>query len=107
MMESVGVSSHPARKDAAVLSFKERYMAEKFLGQAKDIPHIGAVELSWMANQNIAAPSTFSAAPASASNTFANGNGGDKDIKMEEAHDVGRAEVDYDVADDDDRWLMD
>lgn len=113
MMETADVAPHPDRKDAALLSFKERYLAEKFLGQAKEIPHIGNVELSWAANPNpptFSTPTALTGATTSAFGTTALGNGsaGGGDIKMEEAGgDVGRgAEVDYDVADDDDRWLV-
>lgn len=103
-MESATVTTHPDRKDAALLAFKERYLAEKFIGQAKDIPHIGKVELSWVANSNntpaVPTPTAFTAG--------GNGvGGGSGDVKMDEAADMGpRGEVDYDVADDDDRWLV-
>lgn len=102
-MESAEVSAHPERKDAALLSFKERYLAEKFIGQANDIPHIGKVELSWVANSNVPAQTPISATPGSSA--LGNGNG-EKDVSMDDAQDSGRAELDYDVGDDDDRWLM-
>lgn len=97
-METSEVSPHPDRKDAALVAFKERYVAENFMNRAKDIPHLGKVELAWVA----AAPSTSTFTPVS----FGNGNGSAMDTQMDESSDVGRAEVDYDVADDDDRWLV-
>lgn len=105
MIESADVQSHPDRKDAALLTFKERYVAEKFINQAKDIPHIGPVELSWVVNSNVSASTPSSSTAFSSSATFGNGNA-NGDVKMDEAQDVGRADIDYDVADDDDRWLV-
>lgn len=99
LMESAQVSPHPSRPDAAMLAFSERYQAEKFLNHVSDIPHIGKVELSWMPNP---APST-PAATAQPTPELS------KDVNMEEPQDLGpprpAAEMDYDVADDDDNWL--
>jgi hypothetical protein len=98
-MESTQITPHPSRPDAAMLAFNERYQAEKFLNHGSDIPHLGKVELSWMANP---APSTpvVSAQPETS-----------KDVNMDEPQDLGQrpqaAEMDYDVADDDDNWLVD
>lgn len=78
-------------------------MAEKFLAQAKDIPHIGNVELSWAATPSHA-PSTLAASSDTIAAAALN-NG--TDVKMDEAPETTKAEVDYDVADDDDRWLID
>lgn len=102
MMETANVSPHPDRKDAAVVAFQERYLAENFMNRAKEIPHIGKVELAWAAAPVSSTPSSFTAA------SFGNGNGNGSamDTSMEEVIDAGRADVDYDVADDDDRWLM-
>jgi hypothetical protein len=85
-----------------MLAFSERYQAEKFLNHGSDIPHLGKVELSWMANPT--APST----PVTATQPEAS-----KDVNMDEPQDQGNqrpqqaAEMDYDVADDDDNWLVD
>jgi hypothetical protein len=85
-----------------MLAFSERYQAEKFLNHGSDIPHLGKVELSWMANP-VTAPST----PVVSTQAEAS-----KDINMDEPQDAGNqrpqaAEMDYDVADDDDNWLVD
>ena len=104
-MESTQITPHPSRSDAAMLSFSERYQAEKFLNHGSDIPHLGKVELSWMANPIAASTPAASTQPEIS-----------KDINMDEAQDVGQkpqqqqaaaAEMDYDVADDDDNWLVD
>ena len=101
-MEFTHISPHPSRSDAAMLAFSERYQAEKFLNHGSDIPHLGKVELSWMANPAPTTPATATFTPTEAS----------KDINMDEAQDAGQqrpqapaAEMDYDVADDDDNWL--
>jgi hypothetical protein len=96
LMESTQISPHPSRPDAAMLAFSERYQAEKFLN------HLGKVELSWMANP-VTAPST----PVVSTQAEAS-----KDINMDDSQDAGNqrpqaAEMDYDVADDDDNWLVD
>ncbi|KAK8198693.1 hypothetical protein M8818_006560 [Zalaria obscura] len=96
MMESADVQPHPERKDAALLAFKERYLAENFMAMAKDIPHIGKVELNWVANAPGASAVGSVATPAASTE---NGHG-TKEVRMEEAQDYGRAEVDYDVAED-------
>ena len=101
-MESTQISPHPSRPDAAMLAFSERYQAEKFLNHGSDIPHLGKVELSWMANPAPSTPATATFAPTEAS----------KDVNMDEAQDAGQQrpqaqEMDYDVADDDDNWLVD
>jgi hypothetical protein len=102
LMESTQISPHPSRPDAAMLAFSERYQAEKFLNHGSDIPHLGKVELSWMANP-VTAPST----PVVSTQAEAS-----KDINMDDSQDAGNqrpqaAEMDYDVADDDDNWLVD
>ncbi|CAD0037583.1 unnamed protein product [Aureobasidium pullulans] len=101
LMEATQISQHPSRSDAAMLAFNERYQAEKFLNHGTDIPHIGKVELSWMANP---APSTPVAVAQSGTETS-------KDVNMDEpqqdfAPPRPAAEMDYDVADDDDNWLV-
>ena len=103
-MESAQIASHTDRKDAAVVAFTERYKAEQFYAQARDIPHIGKVELSWVAN----APSavTTAANPVPGSNGAQYTESGDKDVRMGDGQDGARGDIDYDVADDDDRWLV-
>ncbi|KAI5219203.1 hypothetical protein E4T41_08074 [Aureobasidium subglaciale] len=100
LMESTQISAHPSRPDAAMLAFSERYQAEKFLNRGSDIPHLGKVELSWMANPAPSTPIASTQAGAEAS----------KDVNMDEPQDLGpprpAAEMDYDVADDDDNWLV-
>ena len=90
--------------DAQVITFKDRFTAEKLMYGPKDIPGVGKVELSWV--NTPLPPVTFPAAKL------------DGDLEMggvgpnEENGDGGRdghhaaQEVDYDVAEEDDRWGM-
>ncbi|KAF2279200.1 uncharacterized protein EI97DRAFT_464511 [Westerdykella ornata] len=113
--EYESIEPHPERPDTQVVSFKERYMAEMFIEHAVEIPDIGKMELAWVANAATTAASGALAAPAPP--------GSDGDIKMEEGkadeqasgaeqgtgedgvENTGGGEADYDVADDEDRWM--
>lgn len=95
-MEAATVQAHPDRGDAALVSFSQRYQAEQFWKAAfKEIPHVGKCELSWVTN--------------SAVQKAAGNDTGDvlMDAGAEPSPTGQRADVDYDVADDDDRWLVD
>jgi len=111
LMESASISAHPERGDAAVVAFKERYKAEQFLGAAgKEIPHIGKCELTWVPNSQLSGVAAATVAGAAGSANGGNGTNmegsGGPDVHMGEEQHVGRAvDVNYDVADDDDRWL--
>ncbi|KAL2352546.1 CCCH zinc finger and RRM domain-containing protein [Cryomyces antarcticus] len=94
-LESDTIDPHPDRKDAAVVAFTERYMAETFIASAKDIPHIGKVELSWVTTPL----PLITPAPVQQ---------GDGDVAMGDGSNVAGEkglDVDYDVADDEDRWM--
>ncbi|KAI9655547.1 MAG: hypothetical protein M1821_005340 [Bathelium mastoideum] len=115
--EYEALEDHPERKDAHIVGFKERWHAEKFF-TTTSIPHIGNVELSWVPNPPLPTPSTASFAPPSARI----GAPFDSDTAMSEspagnlsvsADNIGSSGagagggggMDYDVADDDDRWM--
>jgi len=111
-MESATITPNPERKDAAIVAFTERYRAEQFLAAAsKEIPHIGKCEVTWVPNAQLSgvAAATVSSGPGAASGTDGSNAEalGNVDVRMVESHDGGRtaAEVDYDVADDDERWM--
>lgn len=107
-MESASISTHPDRKDAAIVAFKERYKAEQFLATAaREIPHIGKCELSWVPNNQLsgAAAATVAGNVTPASSTTETGNFEQPDMDMDdERQQLGRG-GEYDVADDDDRWM--
>ena len=44
------------------ITFKDRFTAEKFFYGPKDIPGVGVLEFSWVANQNVPSASSSTAA---------------------------------------------
>ena len=44
------------------ITFKDRFTAEKFFYGPKDIPGVGVLEFSWVANQNVPSASASTAA---------------------------------------------
>ncbi|OKL58052.1 hypothetical protein UA08_06685 [Talaromyces atroroseus] len=94
--EYESIEPNPDRPDSLIVAFKERYLAEKLMFGPAEIPSVGKVELSWVANT----PITSAVMPT---------EGQSEDTTMENAgsangqeHAMG--EVDYDVADDEDSW---
>jgi len=82
-----------------IVSFKERYQAEKFMFSSWNIPSVGEVQLSWLPNLPTNAPSTT---------TEKNGSEEDQDMVMDSAPAneapvpaPTRSDMDYDVAEDD------
>lgn len=100
-------------KNAMIIAFKERFIAENFIAQSQDIPSIGKVQLSWgppVQNQANSKPASTagSAGPGSPAvedvameGSSADGKTGDVSIAASAA---GGAE-EFDVADDEDRWM--
>ncbi|PYH94212.1 hypothetical protein BO71DRAFT_399080 [Aspergillus ellipticus CBS 707.79] len=104
--ESIEPSSE--QPDSLVIAFKERYLAEKFMFGTRDIPSVGQVQLTWVANPPISLPT--SNVPVSEPKTAS-----DEDNIMDTTSDQtarkdggggggGHADVDYDVAEVDDNW---
>ena len=84
------IDPHPSKPGAQIVAFKDRFTAESFLHGTKDIPGVGKVELMWV--NTPLAPVVIG---------MKDGSG---DTGMVEAGEE-RKEVDYDVAEDDDRWM--
>ncbi|KAF2205762.1 hypothetical protein GQ43DRAFT_385257 [Delitschia confertaspora ATCC 74209] len=123
------IEEHPDRKDTQIVAFKERYAAETFIEAASDIPDIGKVELSWVVNApppsknvQVLTPTATVAPTATAAPTDTpmknNDMVTDNDKKTdgqptkvpEQMNGNGDGNVhgqdaDYDVADDEDRWM--
>lgn len=81
-----------------VVTFKERYQAEKFMFSSWNIPSVGEVQLSWLPNL----PITVAPNPTSEPN----GSGEDQDTEMQSAPapppvTAPARDMDYDVAEDD------
>lgn len=91
----------PDRADMQAVIFKDRFTAEQFMYGAKDIPGVGKVELTWMYDPpaTIARSNPKQSTPGGdigMGGASADGDNGDK----------GAADVDYDVAEEDDRWMV-
>ncbi|KAL2811030.1 hypothetical protein BJX63DRAFT_433720 [Aspergillus granulosus] len=112
--DSITPNPDPNDPDSLIIAFKERYIAEKFFYGARNIPSVGEIQLSWVPNPPLPVPSSSgqSGSLPSASKAAAS----DEDTIMDSAptptagDQSGRkdgnmtADVDYDVAEEDDSW---
>lgn len=113
MKQSIGEyeSIEPSvSKDAQIITFKDRFTAERLMFGSKDIPYVGLVGLSWV---NTPAPpvpqSLFSNKRRDSDDTDMGGANTDGDAAEERDGGTGhhhRQEVDYDVAEEDERWMI-
>ncbi|EFR00099.1 CCCH zinc finger and RRM domain-containing protein [Nannizzia gypsea CBS 118893] len=100
--EYESIDPSPDRPGALVVSFKDRYVAEKLFHGPSDIPSVGNVEFAWVAN-----PPQPSTQPPGATVPKSS-----DDVAMADSNAPGAAaqekepthEVDYDVAEMDDSW---
>ncbi|KAI9926452.1 hypothetical protein ASPWEDRAFT_141841 [Aspergillus wentii DTO 134E9] len=106
--EYESIEPNPEQQDSLIVAFKERYQAERFMFGSWTIPSVGEVQLTWVPNPPITAPTT----PGAVSDTK---TGSDEDTAMDNttgslppdqlgAPKDGNHDVDYDVADMDDSW---
>ncbi|KAH7371142.1 hypothetical protein BKA66DRAFT_470221 [Pyrenochaeta sp. MPI-SDFR-AT-0127] len=110
--DCTSIERHPEQPDTLIITFKERYQAEMFLDDSRNIPDVGKLELAWIPNDafgGIKSSTVTSAAD--------NGNGSDdessatieeleKPVGPVEADQQGSgADADMDVADDVDQWM--
>ncbi|KAI9370867.1 hypothetical protein BJX61DRAFT_65215 [Aspergillus egyptiacus] len=120
------IEPNPNESDSLIVSFKERYMAEKFMLGARNIPSVGEVELAWVPNAPPSLPSSSSsnqpnqntAASSASALDSKNASASDEDTIMDSAPTdqgisrgkdgsgtgAGTTDVDYDVAEVDDSW---
>jgi len=113
--EFESIESNPDRTDSIIVVFKDRYIAEKLMYGSSQIPSVGKVDLSWVANP--LGMSTPGATPSNDGNEEGeyssmtnphDGNGPSEEMDKD-VHGPGHAhphqnEVDYDVAEMDDSW---
>ncbi|MCJ1478086.1 hypothetical protein MMC13_006761 [Lambiella insularis] len=102
-------------KDSQVITFKDRFTAEALVYGAKDIPGVGKVDFSW-----VTTPLPPVVLPQAKQDE---GSGGEGDLDMGgvgaeagggrdggqghgHGHGQGMAEVEYDVAEEDERWRI-
>ncbi|KAF2089499.1 hypothetical protein K490DRAFT_72251 [Saccharata proteae CBS 121410] len=111
-----GVETAPDDKNKVIVAFKERYVAENFINGSSDIPGAGKLDLSWAPNPPIPASATTTTNADSPASMTAGKLGApisaatqvDGDVAMGENAGVAPPEAkeeEYDVADDDDRWM--
>lgn len=95
------------------MTFKERYVAEQLVYGSTNIPSVGTVEYSWVANALSASstavntpgttPSTFVSAPPESKGEGDTTMGDNDEAELQKA--APGHEVDYDVAEDD-AWAI-
>ncbi|KAJ5164069.1 uncharacterized protein N7500_005899 [Penicillium coprophilum] len=100
--EYESIEAHPDQPNTVIVAFKERFQAEKLMFSPWNIPSVGEVQLTWVANPPIALPA------AGSSTDFKGGLGQDEpeDTVMSSSSVSNTAparDMDYDVAEDD-RW---
>ena len=93
--------------DTLVVTFKQRFIAEKFMYGPWKIPGVGDVQLTWVANP----PLALSTASTGTGSDGKAGPGTDDDTAMDttsapslQQDHSGGAQVDYDVAEMEDNW---
>ncbi|PLB37832.1 CCCH zinc finger and RRM domain protein [Aspergillus candidus] len=93
--------------DTLVVTFKQRFIAEKFMFGSWKIPGVGEVQLTWVANP----PPALSTASTGTGSDGKAGTGTDDDTAMDttsapslQQDHSGGAQVDYDVAEMEDNW---
>ncbi|EEH43304.2 uncharacterized protein PADG_08124 [Paracoccidioides brasiliensis Pb18] len=125
--EYESIEPNPDQPDSQIISFKDRYVAEKLMYGPSEIPSIGKVEFTWVANNSTSSRSTRAGSVSASASSSAQQHqqqqhqqqaekGGDDDAVMGNGghhnetdsmlrKDAGGAhEVDYDVAEMDDAW---
>lgn len=107
--EYESVEPNPDQPNSLIVTFKERYQAEKLMFSPWTIPSVGEVQLSWL--PNLPQPATSSTPPTPgqeldmAEQTNDDTNAMDTTMASEpEARKDGGHDVDYDVAEMDDNW---
>lgn len=78
------------------MAFKERFQAEKLMFSPSNIPSVGEVQLTWMAN-----PPISLTAPTAGASPGTKGQDETEDTVMPSAPVAPARDMDYDVAEDD------
>ncbi|KAL8725485.1 MAG: hypothetical protein Q9166_007323 [cf. Caloplaca sp. 2 TL-2023] len=98
--EYEAIEPHADKSDMQIVTFKDRKTAERFMYGTKNISSVGKVDLTWV---NTPLPPAQSATKLDADEDSTMGNTDTKGNQQTTTVDV--AEVDYDVAEEDDRWM--
>lgn len=105
MGEFEAIEAHPEKSDTQVITFKDRKTAERFMHGVKDIPGVGAVELAWVNGPLVPAGKATVVRGGDAEGDATMGNSNANGGPPPHASGVENVEVDYDVAEEDDRWM--
>jgi hypothetical protein len=115
--ECTGIRSHPDEPHKLILTFQERFQAEVFLDQSRNIPDTdGPLETSWVPNEAFGGikPTTTTIRDEDTGPHHLEESDDESSGTIKEEHDGGRDEQsnapdvmdgDMDVADDVDQWL--
>ncbi|KAI4194585.1 MAG: hypothetical protein LQ348_002610 [Seirophora lacunosa] len=103
--EFEAIEAHPEKSDTQVITFKDRKTAERFMHGVKDIPGVGAVELAWVNGPLVPAGKATVVRGGDAEGDATMGNSNANGGPPPHASGVENVEVDYDVAEEDDRWM--
>ncbi|KAF1937375.1 hypothetical protein EJ02DRAFT_385846 [Clathrospora elynae] len=105
--DCTSIERHPEQSNTLILTFTERYQAEMFLDESRNIPDVGKLDVSWIPNETL--DGIKPTAVTSPSDDDSSATIGEQDIKIEGATDAEQqgsgADADMDVADDVDQWL--
>lgn len=101
-MQGIGefenIEANPDRKDSQVITFKDRFTAEKLMYGSTEMPSVGKVEFAWV---NTPLPAVTPTTKVHDGDVHM----ADQEAGSAMADGARTADVDYDVAEDDDRWL--
>ncbi|KAF2762102.1 hypothetical protein EJ05DRAFT_507689 [Pseudovirgaria hyperparasitica] len=98
------IETHPSKPSSLIVGFKERYIAEQFINSTFDVPNVGKLELTWHSG-----PTSTTTTPSVNPGNKELGLGSDVHMSSEAngagTEEAPKAEMDYDVADDEDQWM--
>lgn len=107
--EYESIDPNPERSDSLIVSFKDRYVAEKLMYGPRIIPSVGKVEMAWVANAPTTNPTSTGPGTDSATTATAPAvSKADESLANGGTHGAGAGpsrEVDYDVAEDGESWM--
>lgn len=98
MGEFEAIETHPNRPDTQIITFKDRPTAETFMYGSKDIPGVGKLESSFFNPPSVSSLTTAKQGANGDAGTGPSSTDGENGGKGTEL----AAEVDWDVADDED-----
>lgn len=108
MGEYESIEPQADKSDGMIISFKDRQVAESFFYGTRDLPGVGKLDFTWFnASAATNGHDSKSTAPAEGDRDGDVGMKGTEDDNLgaDKGHAGIAGEVDYDVAEEDDRWI--